>query len=90
MSEQRDEKAIFNAARKIDSSTERDDYLKQACEDQDQLDRIARLLHVHDEEQSFLESPPAGVAVTIDLPEVTETPGTVIDRYKLLQEIREA
>ena len=83
MNEHRDEKAIFNAARKIDSLAERADYLKQACDDQDQIDRIAKLLHIHDEEQSFLESPPAAVVATVLQP-ISEQPGTKIGPYKLL------
>ena len=38
---------------------------------------------------SFLESPPVGIAATIDLPSVVKGPGTVIGPYKLLEQIGE-
>ncbi len=53
------------------------------------MDRVTALLRVHDQEQSFLESPPPGVDATIQLAPITEKPGTLIDRYKLLEQIGE-
>jgi serine/threonine protein kinase/Tfp pilus assembly protein PilF len=85
-----DEEAIFNAARQIGYAADRDSYLRQSCGDDVKLQaRVEALLRVHDEEQTFLQSPaavlPAGVAVTA----VSERAGTVIGAYKLLEQIGE-
>lgn len=84
-----DEKAIFHAACRVKPPEARGDYLKQACGDDAALiERVVALLRVHDEEPSFLESPPhalvATAAPTIDQP-IAERPGTKIVRHKLLQ-----
>ena len=58
--QQIDEKAVFNAARRIADAAARDDYLAQACgDDQPAIQRIRELLRIHEQEQSFLESPAA-------------------------------
>jgi serine/threonine protein kinase/WD40 repeat protein len=50
---------------------------------------VQALLRAYEEQASILESPPpVGVAPTIDKP-ASETPGTVIGPYKLLQQIGE-
>jgi len=84
-----DEEAIFNIACGIQSTEVRRDYLKQACgENAPLFDRVAALLRAYDEDPSFLESPVADAAPTLDIP-VAEKPGMMIGRYKLLQEIGE-
>lgn len=86
-----DEKAVYNIARRIESPQARAEYLEQVCGDRPEVvQRVADLLRVHDEEQSFLEAPPValGEDVTLDQP-ITERPGTVIGRYKLLEQIGE-
>ena len=89
-SEKLDEKAIFNVARNITSPEERAKYLDHACgDDRRLLDRITSLLRAYEEQESFLESPPPVAAPTLDLPLITEKPGTEIGPYKLLQEIGE-
>jgi serine/threonine protein kinase/tetratricopeptide (TPR) repeat protein len=85
-----DEKAIFNTARRIDSREAQASYLRQVCgTDADALRRLVELLQVHEQEQSFLESPAVAVenSPTIDRP--MERPGTLIGPYKLLQQIGE-
>src|SRR5262249_5422415 len=49
------------------------------------------LLRVYEQEQSFLEEPPAGpgASPTVDVPPLAEGPGTVIGPYKLLESIGE-
>ncbi|MGA2255924.1 MAG: hypothetical protein ABSG53_14855 [Thermoguttaceae bacterium] len=85
-----DEEDIFKAACKIGAAEARADYLKQACGDDRALtDRLAALLRVHDEEQSFLESPPHAPLATLDVPPIAERAGTIIGRYKLLEQIAE-
>jgi hypothetical protein len=54
------EEAIFNLARLIEAPEARRLYLQQACGDDAQLQaRVEALLHVHDEQKSFLEPPHA-------------------------------
>ena len=88
--QQIDEKALFNAARRITDSAARVEYLTQACgDDPTAIQRIRDLLRVHEEEQSFLESPPAEYGTMTDQSSLSERPGTVIGPYKLLQQIGE-
>src|SRR5262249_27411841 len=64
-------------------------YLEEVCgEDKALQDRVVALLHVHDEEKSFLTSPVAGPLPTTDEP-IPEHPVTVIGPYKLLEQIGE-
>src|SRR5436190_14611201 len=85
-----DEKAIFNVARQIGSPDARAEYLRQACgADSGLRERVQDLLRAYEEQASFLESPPpVGVTPTIDEP-ASESPGTVIGPYKLLEQIGE-
>jgi WD40 repeat protein/serine/threonine protein kinase len=84
------EEVIFKVAYKIASPEARAEYLRQACGDDRVLqDRLAALLQVHDEEVGFLESPPPGLADTLQTPVIAERPGETIGRYKLLEEIGE-
>jgi hypothetical protein len=85
-----DEKAIFNGARRILDAAARDEYLAEACaEDMRAIQRIRDLLRIHEQEQSFLESPPAELTPTTNELRIPEQPGTVIGPYKLLQQIGE-
>jgi serine/threonine protein kinase/Flp pilus assembly protein TadD len=86
---QREEAAIFNAARRIEAAEARRQYLEEACgQDRELLSRLEALLRVHDEDRSFLH----GTA-----PWVTPTPGgksspdppTQIGPYKLRQQLGE-
>jgi serine/threonine protein kinase len=86
----RGEEAIFNEAVRIRSDTERAAFIKSACgDDTALLARVEALLKVHFGDESFLKSPPAGVASTLDAGPLTEGPGTKIGWYKLLQLIGE-
>src|SRR5919198_4994200 len=89
-SELLDEKAIFNAARQIGSPDERAEYLRQACgTDSGLRERVQVLLRAYEEQASFLESPPpVGGIPTIDQP-ASESVGTTIGPYKLIEEIGE-
>src|SRR5262249_48307418 len=79
------EAAIFNSARRIASPNERSAYLEQACgQDRDLRARIESLLHVHDEDPGFLQSPAEEIADVIG-----EGPGTVIGPYRLIEQIGE-
>src|SRR6059058_4456137 len=85
-----DEKAIFNVARQIGSPDARAEYLRQACgADSGLRERVQDLLRAYEEQASFLESPAAAPAATIDASAAAERTGTVIGPYKLLQQIGE-
>ena len=69
---------------------EREAYLQAACGDNAPLlARVQALLKAHAIQDGFLESTPWDRAVEPAEFAVTEGPGTVIGRYKLLQKIGE-
>jgi non-specific serine/threonine protein kinase/serine/threonine-protein kinase len=81
------------------AADERPEFLDDACAGDAVLrQRVEDLLRVHDEPDSFLDSPRIGLGLhsnaagspcpTLDRP-VTEAPGTVIGPYKLLERIGE-
>lgn len=85
-----DEKAVFKVASSIESPEVRRDYLDQICRDNPSLQRrVLKLLRMHEEEPDFLEASPVGIVATMDAPPITEQPGTVIGRYKLMEQIGE-
>jgi serine/threonine protein kinase len=81
---------IFNAALAF-SAGERPAYLAGACGDNLLLrQRVEALLRAHDAPQGFLpDQPIATPRTTIFITPISETAGTVIGRYKLLQQIGE-
>ncbi len=92
MSDERiiDEEAIFSAAIAIDEADQQLAYLRQACGgDAALLARMEALLKVHASKTSFIEQAADSLQLTLDIPVVVEGPGTVIDRYKLLEQIGE-
>jgi serine/threonine protein kinase len=91
---------IFSEAAGIEGHTARAVYLDRACGGDAPLrERVEALLAAHDQANSFLEtsagdatSAPGMQAVATLAPAhraVTEGPGTVVGRYKLLQQIGE-
>jgi WD40 repeat protein/serine/threonine protein kinase len=65
-------------------------YLKEACgDDAELLARIEALLRAHEQSGDFLDVPLFDPDVTLDTSPLTEGPGTVIGRYKLLEQIGE-
>jgi tetratricopeptide (TPR) repeat protein len=88
-SRQLDEERIFHTARKLPDHEARADYLDQICAGDWALrERVEALLKVHEEEQYFLKSADH-VPPTVDLGQITERPGTMIGRYKLMEQIGE-
>jgi len=84
-----DEKAVFNVARQIDARAARSEYLRQVYgADSAALGRVEQLLHVHEQQQSFLESPAVAIQATIAQPP-TENAGTQIGPFKLIEQIGE-
>ncbi len=89
-SDQKDERSVFLDALKLKDPTERTAYLKNACgNDAALLARIGVLLEAHDKAGDFLESPILDSVVTLDESPLSEGPGTIIGRYKLLEKIGE-
>src|ERR1043166_9515233 len=96
------EETIFEQALGIDSPGSRDEFLRNACKDnQPMFERLQGLLRAHDRAGKFLEhgQPPHGAAdlearvassasPTINV-SLTEKPGDRIGRYKLLEKIGE-
>ncbi|MHC4617621.1 MAG: protein kinase domain-containing protein [Planctomycetota bacterium] len=84
-------KKIFCAALEKKTPTERKAYLDQACGDDSGLrgDVEALLSAYYASDNSFLESPPVGISGKPDDWALSEGPGTIIGRYKLLQLIGE-
>jgi len=85
----KDIKAIFSEALEKHTPLERSTYLCEVCgNDTDLREKIENLLKAHSEAGNFLEAPILEEQVDLDIP-LTETPGTVIGRYKLLEKIGE-
>jgi len=83
-------KAVFLGAVDITSPPERSAYLDKACEGNAELRaRVEALLKDHDEAGDFLEKTPLGQDATLEPPPLTEGPGTMVGRYKLLEQIGE-
>ena len=79
-SQARQAKAIFDRAVEIDSTEERDGYVRRECADDTELrTRVQGLLGAYEQAGSFLESPPIGLQMgaTVDRPP-GERLGTVI------------
>jgi tetratricopeptide (TPR) repeat protein len=94
--------AIFCAAIAIASAQDRAAYIARACGSDSELrDRVGRLVNAHFRAGSFMEVPAVGSPspivcgeqgvgdVTTDPAPMRETPGAVIDDYKLLEQIGE-
>jgi len=87
--ERKDEESIFNAAIQLRNGTERDEYLIKACGHDSELRAgVEALLRAH-EAQSLLDVPMFDSEVTLDKSTLSEGPGTIIGRYKLLEKIGE-
>jgi serine/threonine protein kinase len=81
---------IFVEAAAIADAAARAAYLDQVCAGSAPLrERVDALLTAHDSANSFLQLPDESERTTINLPRLSEGPGTKIGRYKLLEEIGE-
>jgi serine/threonine protein kinase len=86
---QRSEKEIFCDAIEKGTPEERTAYLDWACgKDLLLRQRVEELLAKHFRQESFMKEPAVERSATVILP-VSEGPGTIIDRYKLLEKIGE-
>jgi serine/threonine protein kinase len=83
-------KEIFCEALEKATLQERIAYLDEACEGRPEVrSRVNELLRLHEDVGDFLESPVLDPDITPEDSQLTEQPGTVIGRYKLLQRIGE-
>ena len=81
--------AIFDAAIEFESLEKRDAFALEACgRDHKLLVRVQALLKHHDA-SSFLDAPIFEPSIAMDESSIAEGPGTVIDKYKLLEKIGE-
>src|SRR4051794_34080268 len=86
------EESIFHVARRVAPGEPRAAYLDRICgEDRALRERIEALVCIFEEEESFLESPPADSAAMAGNGQsiLDESPGRMIGPYKLLQPIGE-
>ena len=89
-SRQLDEERIFHVARDIPNPNTRAEYLDQICAgDQALRDRVVALLQAHEQSQEFLRSGQPEPAPTVESTPLTERPGTMIGRYRLMEQIGE-
>ncbi len=85
-----DEHAVFSVAVRIPDCEAREAYLAQVCgADVALFDRVQSLLRAAQRQCSFLESPPPGVDVTVAAARPGNLEGTLIGRYRILQELGE-
>jgi serine/threonine protein kinase/tetratricopeptide (TPR) repeat protein len=87
--------SIFCAAVEIASDADRAAYIARECGDDAELRaQVEKLVDAHFRAGSFLEAPILGAtwplaSAPLEVPTLTERPGTVIGPYKLLQQIGE-
>ncbi|MBE0545611.1 MAG: serine/threonine protein kinase [Verrucomicrobia bacterium] len=90
MPESNREKEIFEAAMDIASPEERSAYVEQACAGDEVLARrVHALLKASESASQFLPGTPDQTALISPGVPLAEGPGTVIGRYKLLEQIGE-
>ena len=83
-------KLIFNEALEKDTEDDREAYLNEVCQDDPHLRvEIDALLKGYFRKDSFLRGPILEPHVSLENTLLSETPGTVIGRYKLLEKIGE-
>jgi len=86
-SRERVRKIFFEVYKKNDPQ-ERSEYLDHVCGSESELRaEIESLLKAHEKSGRLLENCPFVSSVSIDESPISETPGSIIDRYKLLEKI---
>ena len=85
-----DAKTVFSEAIEISSPANRAAYIEEACGEDNRLrEEVQDLLKAHFAAGSFLDPPGEDLDATADSSPIAERSGTVIGRYKLLQNIGE-
>ena len=86
----KDIEVIYHAALEKQAGPERSVYLVSACSGDTALRaKIEALLEANEQAADFLENPGFDMDITLDESSISEGPGTVIGRYKLLEKIGE-
>ncbi|MFC1604369.1 serine/threonine protein kinase, partial [Planctomycetota bacterium] len=86
----KDIEVIYHAALEKEAGQERSEYLDAACSGDTALRvQIEALVKADKQAADFLENPGFGVDISLDESPLSEAPGTVIGRYKLLEKIGE-
>jgi serine/threonine protein kinase/tetratricopeptide (TPR) repeat protein len=80
---------IFLAALEIEGLEARSSYLDKVCGDADLRRHVERLLALDARSSGFLASPPSPPTLTVESPQLSEGPGTVIGPYRLMEQIGE-
>jgi serine/threonine protein kinase len=87
--EPKDIKVIFSEALEKQADNERSAYLAEVCRSDANLrEKVEKLLRAHSKAGDFLDAPLFNAESGLDVP-LTEVPGTIIGRYKLLEMIGE-
>jgi len=85
-----DIESIYSAALTKTDKLEHEAYLNEACAGKPELrKRVEALLNAHDQAEQFLETPPPFVNAAPVEVAISESPGALIGRYKLLEKIGE-
>src|SRR5262245_14815672 len=84
------ERDVFMGALEKADGAERIAFVDQACRGDALLcQRVQVLLRTHEQAGSFLDSPSPEIRASVELPGISECPGSLIGPYKLLQQIGE-
>ena len=85
--------SIFHAALELSTAEERAEYVRQACEGDDELrDRVTRMLRALKQSDSVFSMDGSGASEKLHADSsalISEGPGSLIGEYKLLQKIGE-
>jgi serine/threonine protein kinase/dienelactone hydrolase len=85
-----DEKLIFKTALELKTPAERIAYVQKTCSSDPALKtRILALLEAREDKGDFIEVLLGNPTVLFDAKDIKEKPGTIIDKYKLLERIGE-
>ena len=87
--EHTNEEDIFRKAIQINNRQERENYVKKACGDDVELYSAVEALLKHHSASSILDSPILEQFMELKESSLSEGPGTIIGRYKLLEKIGE-
>ena len=88
-SESINEEDIFRNAIQFEDRDEQANYVKKACRDDIELCKAVEALLQHHHESSILDAPALESGLIYKTSPITEEPGNIIDRYKLLEKIGE-
>jgi eukaryotic-like serine/threonine-protein kinase len=85
-----DNEVIFHAARDIPDPDRRREYVREACgEDEARIAHIEALLAAADGTDTLLDRPAPDITLPTTCQPASESPGTVIGPYKLIEQIGE-